>query len=124
MSCSPSKPPTTLKEMWIENLAWSMANFPDRTLLDVLKHIQKEVYELGAARLAYKHRAMDHNLFKSDASRESLENARQAMLSECADVIILTAQIMLMVDADPETEILRKWAEVQERTYIDGERVV
>ena len=41
--------------------------------------------------------------------REEFIAYREELLSECADVMILTAQMILMLDADPETEILRKW---------------
>ena len=115
MSCSPAKPPATLKEMWVENMAWAEKNFPGRTLLDVLKHIQEEVNEVAAARFAYK-------ITQWSESREGLVKARKELLSECADVMILTAQMILMLDADPETEQLRKWAEVRERTYKDGKK--
>ena len=115
MSCSPAKPPATLKEMWVENMAWAEKNFPGRTLLDVLKHVQEEVNEVAAARLAYK-------ITQWSESRDALLKAREELLSECADVMILTAQMMLMLDADPETEQLRKWAEVRERTYKDGKK--
>ena len=116
MSCSPAKPPATLKEMWVENMAWAEKNFPGRTLLDVLKHIQEEVNEVAAARFAYK-------ITQWSKSREGLVKARKELLSECADVMILTAQMILMLDADPETEILRKWEEVRERTYKDGKKI-
>jgi len=123
MSCSPAKPPATLKEMWVENMAWAEKNFPGRTLLDVLKHIQEEVNEVAAARLAYQNRGMEWEVRGWNESRDALVKARKELLSECADVMILTAQMILMLDADPETEILWKWAEVRERTYKDGKKI-
>ena len=122
MSCSPAKPPATLKEMWVENMAWAEKNFPGRTLLDVLKHVQEEVNEVAAARLAFSARSLDHRGRQTEDTRQAKDQAREELLSECADVMILTAQMMLMLDADPETEQLRKWAEVRERTYKDGKK--
>jgi NTP pyrophosphatase (non-canonical NTP hydrolase) len=115
MSCSPSKPPTTLKEMWAELHWWSFKNFPNETLSDTLDHIGKELSEAIEAQNA--------RLNQGRTDNDTRKNLDDALSEELADIMILAGKMMGNLGYDPETEILRKWEEVRERTYKDGKRI-
>jgi NTP pyrophosphatase (non-canonical NTP hydrolase) len=54
---------------------------------------------------------------------DTRKNLDDALSEELADIMILAGKMMGNLGYDPETEILRKWEEVRERTYKDGKRI-